>query len=68
MTSPDAEPPELAELLEDADESEVVSPDLFVVRSGTDVIWKRDVITDVEHFPDVESASERFAELAGELG
>jgi hypothetical protein len=67
MTSADADPEELSELLEDADEYEVVSADAFVVRSGTDVVWKNDVITHGEHFPDVEAASERFAELAAEL-
>jgi hypothetical protein len=59
---------ELAELLQDADEYEVPAEGTFVVRSGTDVVWRVGGLTHGEHHPDVESASERFEELVEEIG
>jgi hypothetical protein len=58
---------ELAELLEDADEYELIDDDTYVLRAGEDVLWKVGGIVQGEHYPDAESASERFAELVDEL-
>jgi hypothetical protein len=58
---------ELADLLEDADEYELIDDGTYVLRSGEDVLWRLEGILHGEHHPDAESAAERFDELVDEL-
>jgi hypothetical protein len=58
---------ELEELLEDADEYELLDDETFVLRSGEDVLWRVEGVVHGEHHPDATSAAERFAELVDEL-